>query len=110
MNFFNKQIIKVYSAKEYTEKEPRPDGYCDINIPEYAPTVPKDDKYTNIALNSNYFVNTNYPNTNGVIKLTHYVTLPLLKGTTCPSILSKGTPFLLFTPTTKIEEGYLLYI
>lgn len=110
MDLSNKQVMKVYCAKEYTENDPRPDGYCDVNIPEYTPTIPKDNNYTRIALSSNYFLNTNYSKTDGSIISSHCLRLPLLRGTTCPTILSKGTQFLLFNPTFKIEEGYLLYI
>lgn len=105
-----KQVTKVYAARDYDVERPRTDRFVEVNTPEYAPTIPKDDQYELVSIGGSYFVNTNYPITSGVVKMTHYLKLPLLRGTTCPVYFKKGTPFLLFTPTTKLEEGYLLYI
>lgn len=106
----NGGVWKVYASREYTPESPRTDHFVEVNLQEYMPTLPQDGNYTNVALQSGYFVNSNYPNTTGTVKSVHYMKLPLLAGTTCPVIFPKGTSFLLFTPTTKIEEGYLLYI
>lgn len=103
-------VWKVYAARDYDIKTPRTENYVEVNLPEHTPTVPMDSKYTNISLQYGYFVNKNFPNTTGTVKLMHYYKLPLLHGTICPIYFKKGTPFLLFTPTTKMEEGYLLYI
>ena len=105
-----KQVMKVYTARAYNAENPRLTNYVLVNIPEYTPTVPKDDQFEQIGLTSGYFANQNFPVTTGTIKMTHCLELPLLRGTTCPVYMEKGTAFLLFTPTTKIEEGYLLYI
>jgi hypothetical protein len=105
-----KQVMKVYAARKYDAANPRLTNYVQVNVPEYTPTVPQDDSYEQISLSGSYFANTNFPVTTGTVKMTHCLELPLLRGTTCPVYLEKGTPFLLFTPTTKIEEGYLLYI
>lgn len=103
-------VWKVYAARDYDYKNPRTDNYVEVNLPEHTPTVPMDGQYTDVAIQTGYFVNSNYPNAAGTVKSVHYFKLPLLKGTTCPVYFEKGTPFLLFTPTTKMEEGYLLYI
>ena len=103
-------VWKVYAARDYDIKNPRTDNYVEVNLPEHTPTVPMDGQYTNISIQTGFFVNNNYPNAAGVVKAVHYFKLPLLRGTTCPIYFAKGTPFLLFTPTTKMEEGYLLYI
>lgn len=105
-----KQVTKVYAARDYNADRPRVDRFIEINIPEYAPTIPKDDKYEMVSISGSYFYNSNYPITSGAIKMAHCLKLPLLRGTTCPIYFEKGTPFLLFTPTTKLEEGFLLYI
>lgn len=111
MNYQNNGgVWKAYASRAYDVANPRIDNYIEVNIPEYMPTVPQDNEYTNIAVRTGYFVNTNYPNTTATIKSTHYIKLPLLAGTTCPIYLEQGAPFLLFTPTEKPEEGYLLYI
>lgn len=110
-NYSNSGVVwKVYAARDYDNKSPRMDNYVEVNLPEHTPTIPMDGQYTNIALSYGYFVNKNYPNTTSVVRSVHYFKLPLLQGTTCPIYFKKGTPFLLFTPTTKMEEGYLLYI
>jgi hypothetical protein len=105
-----KQVMKVYAARNYDIANPRLTNYVQVNVPEYTPTVPQDDSYEQISLSGSYFVNTNFPVTTGTITMSHCLELPLLGGSNCPVYFDKGTPFLLFTPTTKIEEGYLLYI
>lgn len=106
----NGGVWKVYASRDYDEKTPRMTNFVEVNIPEYMPTIPQDGEYTNVSIRSNYFVNKNYPNATGTIKSVHSISLPLLKGTTCPVYFLKGARFLLYTPTTKIEEGFLLYI
>lgn len=110
LNAQSKQVMKVYTARAYTEKNPRLSNEVEINAPEYVPTVPKDDKKETVSMAPNYFANSNFPITTRVATLSHSMKLPLLRGTTCPIYMDKGTAFLLFTPTAKIEEGYLLYI
>lgn len=105
-----KQVMKVYAARDYDFKRPRLTNFVEINIPEYVPTIPRDDKFEQVGVNGGYCVNSNFPNTTGVVKMTHYISLPLLRGTTCPVYFKKDTPFILFTPTSRIEDGYLLYI
>lgn len=106
----SKQVMKVYTACAYNAENPRLTNTVLVNIPEYTPTVPQDDQYEQVGLSGDYFANQNFPVTTGIIKMSHCLELPLLRGTTCPVYMEKGTAFLLFTPTTKIEEGYLLYI
>ena len=110
LSVLHKQVMKVYTAKEYDVNNPRLTNYVLVNIPEYTPTIPQDEHFEQIGLSGGFFVNQNFPVTTGTIKLSHCLELPLLRGTSCPVYIKKGTPFLLFTPTTKIEEGYLLYI
>lgn len=106
----SKQVMKVYTAKAYTPANPRTTPYVQINIPEYVPTIPQDGESESIGLSNGFFANSNFQITTGIVQLPHYLELPLLSGTTCPAYMKKGTPFLLFTPTTKLEEGYLMYI
>ena len=103
-------VMKVFSAKAYTYINPRETNYVEVNIPEALPTVPQDSDSNVISINAGYTANTNYPIGKTSITVSHSLSLPLLRGTTFPTIFSKGTPFLLFTPTGKYEEGYLLYI
>lgn len=97
----NRQIMKAYCAKDYTEDNPRPSGYCEVNIPDYLPTVPKDDKYTEMNISGSYFINGNYPITTGTIKNMHSVKLPVMRGTSCPTYLSKGEEFILISPNLQ---------
>jgi len=106
----DKQVMKVYAARDYDLKHPRLTNYVDINIPEYTPTIPRDDKFEMIGISSNYCANSNFPINDTSVEVTHYITLPLLRGTQCPVYFNKDTPFLLFTPTGRLEEGYLLYM
>lgn len=103
-------VWKVYAARDYDNKNPRLENFVEINTPDHVPTVPMDNAYTNIQLSKNYFANSNYPIVTGVVQASHYFKLPLMKGCRCPIYFKKGTPFLLFTPTAKMEEGYLIYI
>ncbi len=105
-----RQIMKVYAARAYTPKRPRLTNFVEVNIPEFSPTIPKDDQYELVGLNGSFFANRNYPTTVPQVKLAHCLNLPLLRGTSCPVYFEKDTPFLLILPTLKIEEGYLLYI
>ena len=99
-------VMKVFAARAYTFLNPRETNYVDVNIPEVLPTVPQDNQSSVIAIANGYTANSNYP----VGRTSHSLSLPLLRGTTCPVIFRKSTPFLLFSPTGKYEEGYLLYI
>ena len=105
-----KQNMKVYSARAYKPARTRLTNSVMINIPEYAPTIPKDESVERVGLSGSFFINNNYPITGGTVTMSHYIELPLLRGTTCPIYFPKNTPFLLFLPTTKLEEGYLMYI
>lgn len=104
------QVMKAYAARAYTIINPRTTKYVEVNVPEYTPTLPKDNQNVNVSISGSYFVNTNYPITQGVVTTTHALSLPILSATTCPYTFPKGTQFLLLVPTKKIEEGYLLYI
>ena len=106
----NGGVWKVYASRDYDLTTRRVDEYVEVNLPEYMPTIPQDGNYTNYAITTGYFVNENYPNAAGVVKSVHYIKLPILRGTICPVIFPKGSVFLLFTPTDKIEEGYLVYV
>ena len=105
----NKQIMKVYSAKNYTKKHPCT-GRVEFNAPEFLPSTPMDDGKEYIGLHRNIFVNTNYPVISSHVEISHSIELPILAGTNYPTVFSKGTPFLLVTPTGEIEDGYLIYI
>lgn len=105
-----KQVMKVYAARDYDLKNPRLTKYVEVNLPEYTPTIPRDNQFENIGLSGNFFVNQNFPVNDATIKSTHFLSLPLLGGTDCPVYFKKDTPFLLFTPTSRMEDGYLLYI
>lgn len=105
-----RNVMKVYAARDYKDIKRRVDNMIQVNLPEYFPTVPKDDKYTELAINPDYFVNKNFPVTTNVVKSPHYLILPLLPGTTAPVRFNKGAEFMLFYPTGKIEEGYLLFM
>lgn len=107
--FTNKQITQVYLAKSYTEKKPRKTNSIPVNIPEIVPTVPQDNNLTHLFLTNGYFANSNFPKTSGRLLSPHYVTLPLISGGSCPTVMDKGTRFLLMKPADKIEEGYLIY-
>lgn len=104
-------MMKVYAAHSYTIYNPRTTDYVDVNIPEYAPTVPQDNSTSYINSSSSYFTNTNYDSrSSGIVELAHHVSVRLARGTSCPAIFPKGTEFLLLYPTGKIEEGVLIYI
>jgi len=105
-----KTAMKVYAARAYTPENPRMDRYIQINAPEHLPTIPNDDQETTTILQTSYFKNVNFPTNQQVIKNSHFLQLPLMQGTSCPSIFPKGTPFLLVCPTEKLEEGFLIYI
>lgn len=105
-----KEVTVVYAARDYDESHPRTDTKVEVNITEYTPTIPKDNETENISLKDGYFLNENYPKGSPKIQASHALEIPLLRGTTCPVYFPKNTPFLLFTPTTKPEEGYLIYI
>ena len=115
----NKQVMKVYAAKSYTNLPWKQDeitgklppiNYILVNIPEYTPTVPNDDSYEQLGLSGSFFENQNFPSTAGTIKMNHCITLPLVRGSRNPPDIPYGTPLLLLMPTNKIEEGYLIYI
>lgn len=106
----DKQVMQVYAARDYDLKHPRLTNSVEINIPEYTPTIPRDDKFEMVGISPSYCVNRNFPVSDTNVKITHYITLPLLRGTQCPVYFDKDTPFLLFTPTGRIEEGYLIYM
>lgn len=110
INQSGKQVMKVYAARDYDAARPRLTNYVEINLPEYTPTIPKDDQYEQISISSGYCLNQNFPINGETVKLSHSITLPLLRGTTCPVYFPKNTAFILFTPTTRLEDGYLLYI
>jgi len=109
MDLQTKQVMQVYSARGYTSKDPRKSNIIPVNVPEYLPTVPQDNKYTYLNLPGNYFANKNFPISRGSIKLSHSVNLPLMSGNNCPTIFDKGTKFTLLIPNYKIETGYLIY-
>ena len=105
-----RNMMKVYAARDYLDITSRHDTYVQVNVPEYLPTVPQDDKYTSITISPDYFANKNFPVTANVIKSVHYLTLPLLTGVRTPVRFNKGAEFLLIFPTGKVEEGYLVFI
>ena len=102
--------MKVYAAREYEDDTYRTTNYVEVNIPEYLPTTPQDDSNTVLVVESNYFVNSNYPVTQDALEIAHSLSLPLKKGTIAPLCFHKGAEFLLTYPTGKIEEGYLEFL
>ena len=106
----NRGMMKVYAARDYIDDTYRKDNTVEVNVPEYKPTIPQDDNYTNVNLSSGYFVNKNYPATDGLLKSKHSISLPLLHGTHAPVRFNKGAEFLLIYPTGKIQDGFLLFI
>ena len=104
-----KQVMWAYAARNYTVENPRTTKYVEVNIPEAIPTIPQDDKYNRISLSNSYFVNTNFPRVQATATNSHYYSLPLLSGTTCPTIFGKGTKFMVLSPTERIEDAYLIY-
>lgn len=102
--------MKVYAARDYVDDTARWNNTVEVNIPEYMPTVPQDDKSNDIIIESGYFLNSNYPVTQDLITAKHYLTLPLLAGTYAPVRFHKGAEFVLHYPTGKVEEGYLIFI
>lgn len=105
-----RNMMKVYAARDYIDITCRHDNYVQVNAPEYLPTVPQDDKYTELTITPEYFANKNFPVTTNVIKSLHYLTLPILHGTPAPVRFNKGAEFLLIFPTGKVEEGYLVFM
>lgn len=103
-------VMKVYAARDYIDITRRTDDTVEVNLPEYMPTQPQDNQYTDIVVQSNYFVNDNYPVTQDTIKALHYLKLPLMHGTICPVRFNKGAEFLLLYPTGKVEEGHLIFL
>lgn len=106
----SKQVMTVYAARNYDYKNPRLTNYIEVNIPEYTPTIPRDDRFETIGISTSYCVNQNFPKSDSSVRIVHFIKLPLLRGTTCPTYFNKDTPFLLLCPTGRIEEGYLIYI
>lgn len=103
-------IMKAYAARDYKDITHRTDDKVQVNVPEYMPTIPQDDKSSNLTIEAGYFANENYPITAGVLKSEHCLELPLLYGTRAPVRFNKGAEFLLIFPTGKIEEGFLVFI
>lgn len=103
-----KQGIQVYAAKAYTVDDPCY-GYVEINTPENLPSTPMDDSLENYGLTGSYFVNTNYP-TSSVAYMSHCLRLPIMAGTPYPVTFPKGTPFMLITANSEVEDGKLVYI
>lgn len=104
-----KQVMWAYAARDYTPENPRTTNVVEVNVPEALPTIPQDDKVNKISLSNAYFVNSNYPKVPPSVSSTHYYTIPLLNGTSCPTEFSKGTRFMLISPTERLEESYLIF-
>lgn len=102
--------MQVYAARDYVDDDYRRTDTVEVNMPEYLPTTPQNDEYTNIVLPTNYFINKNYPTTEQVLKNNHCLGLPLIHGTYCPVRFHKGAVFILYYSTGKIEEGALQFL
>ena len=102
--------MKVYVARDYIDDKYRRTNKVEVNLPEYMPTVPMDDQYTETVVEKGYFANTNYPVTQEIIRSQHYIELPVEKGSYAPIRMRKGTEFMLLYATGKIEEGTLIFI
>ena len=105
----NKQILKVYAARTYNKWHPCT-GYVEINVPEYLPSTPQNNGTEQFGLNKRLFANTNYPAISKAVNISHSITLKILQGTEYSRYFSKGTEFLLLTPSGEIEDGYLIMI
>lgn len=105
----NKQILKVYSARTYNEYYPC-NGYVEVNVPEYLPSTPQDMGTEQFGLNKRLFANENYPAISRSVNISHSINLKILRGTSYSRYFSKGTEFLLLTPSGEIEDGYLIMI
>lgn len=105
-----RSTMKVYASRDYKDDTYRKTNYVCINMPEYLPTTPQNDEEAETVVPSEYFVNSNFPVTQDVVKTTNDIPLPLMSGTVCPVRFNKGAEFLLIYPTGKIEEGYLVFI
>jgi len=103
-------MMKVYAARDYKDDDYRKDNYVEVNLPEYLPTTPKNDEYTEMVIPADYFANQNFPVTQDVVESKHCTGLPLLRGTVCPVRFNKGAEFILYYPTGKLEEGYLVFL
>ena len=105
-----RSTMKVYASRDYKDDKYRNTNYVAVNLPEYLPTTPQNDEYTEEVVPANYFANSNFPVTQDVVKSTNDITMPLLHGTNCPVRFNKGAEFLLVYPSGKIEDGYLIFI
>ena len=103
-------MMKVYVARDYIDDMYRKTDVVEVNLPEFFPTVPMDDQYTEVVAEKGYFKNTNWPITQEVIRSTHYMKLPLMNGTYAPVRMRKGSEFLLIYPTGRIDDGHLVFI
>lgn len=103
-------MMKVYASHAYTEASPRKTDYVDVNIPEFAPTVPQDDQQSYVSSSNSYFTNSNFNGSASMTQMAHQISIKLARGTCCPTVFPKGTEFLLMFPTGKIEEGVLIYM
>lgn len=103
-------MMKAYAARDYSDENWRKVNFVDVNLPEYLPTVPQDNEYTEVVATKGYFRNENYPVTQEVIRSQHHYTLPIMEGTKAPTRMKKRTEFLLLFPTGIVEEGYLIYM
>ena len=103
-------FMKVYVARDYIDEDYRKTDVIEVNIPEYLPTVPQDDQYTEMVAEKGYFKNLNWPITQEVIRSTHYMKFPIMNGTYAPVRMRKGAEFMLCYPTGKIDDGYLIFM
>ena len=105
-----RSTMKVYASRDYKDDKYRKTNYVAINSPEYLPTTPQNDEETEQVVPSGYFVNSNFPITQEVVKSTNDIQMPLLAGSYCPVRFNKGAEFLLIYPSGKLEDGYLLFL
>lgn len=103
-------FMKVYVARDYIDDKYRRTDVVEVNLPEYLPTVPQDDQYTEVIAEEGFFKNQNWPVKNEVIRSTHYLKLPIMNGTYAPVRMRKGSEFMLCYPTGKIDDGFLIFI
>ena len=106
----DRAMMQAYAARDYIDDRCRTTNYVEVNVPEYTPTLPQNAEFENLVLQGGYFVNSNFPVTQSVIKAKNFLTLPIMKGQKCPTTFRKGTIFLLFYPTGKIEEGRVMFM
>lgn len=109
------KVMRVYSAETISSE-----GLTKlkVNIPELFPTLLKDDKDSTLTIQNGYFLNTNYPPTSSTIKISNYLTMNIGYKIKYEEItqeperlkVTKGQPFIMLSPTRRLEDSVLINI